>query len=91
MIINNKKIPIDDLLADINWENNTFQKVNSELILTNYQVAVLKKNKIPFESATSLNNLIYLINDSLGEIEDEELELILNEITERNYYENTNK
>lgn len=47
--------------------------------------------KIDYKNATSLNNLIYLINEAYEETLDEELEIILDEISERNYYENTNK
>ena len=86
-----EKFNLDDLLTNIDWNSNKLVKVNSNIVLTQYQTEILKSKKIPYESAGSLSNLIYLIDDALNEIEDEELEAILAEISERNYYENTHK
>ncbi len=91
MIINGEKVDFNDLLDNINWEDNKRIKVNDNINLTKYQISILKKNNINYESINSLNNLIYLINDVLNENDDEELEFVLEELSERNYYENTKK
>lgn len=88
---NNKNISINVLLSEIDFNKNKLRKVNSHLTLTEYQISILEKYDIPLESITSFNQLIFLINNALEEIDDEELEIILNEIAERNYYQNTKK
>ncbi|MDD2238752.1 MAG: hypothetical protein PHH51_02565 [Bacilli bacterium] len=89
--MNIKDINIKDLINNLDFESNKFKKINDYLNLTSYQISVLDRMKIDYKNATSLNNLIYLINEAYEETLDEELEIILDEISERNYYENTNK
>ena len=89
--MNIKDINIKDLINGLDFESNKFKKINDYLNLTSYQISVLDRMKIDYKNATSLNNLIYLINEAYEDTLDEELEIILDEISERNYYENTNK
>ncbi|NLL01424.1 MAG: hypothetical protein GX265_00125 [Mollicutes bacterium] len=88
---NNKEYSINNLLSEIDFNKNILKKINSQLILTEYQISILKRYHIPFESAKSYNQLIYFINNALAETEDEELEIVLDEISEKNYYQNTKK
>ena len=91
MLINGKEVGIDELLSNTNFEDNIQKSVNEGLTLTNYQIAVLSRYNIDYASTTSIKSLSYLIEDALADCDDEELELIADEIAERNYYENTNK
>ena len=88
MLINGKEVNIEEILQSSNFKEHLRQDNN--LGLSEYQISVLKRNKINSEVGT-LKELIYLINDTLIDCDDEALELILEEISERDYYENTNK
>lgn len=88
---NIKDVNIEDLLNNIDFNANKSKKINDHLNLTNYQINVLDRMKINYKSISTLSELIYLMNEAYDETLDEELDIILNEISERNYYENTNK
>ncbi|MDD4406504.1 MAG: hypothetical protein PHF30_00485 [Bacilli bacterium] len=89
--MNIKNINIEDLINNLDFKTNKLKKINDYLNLTSYQISVLDKMKIEYKNIVTLNELIYLINEAYEETLDEELEIILDEISERNYYENTNK
>lgn len=82
---------IDKLTKEIDFNANAFKKVNDNLYLTNYQIDVLKRNEINPENYNSLKDIIYIAEEVYEDTLDEELDLVLNELSERNYYENTNK
>jgi len=88
MLINGQKINIEDLIQ--NSDFNEHLRQDNLLGLSDYQMSVLKQNGINHE-LPSLKELIYLINNVLIDSDDEALEIILEEISERDYYENTNK
>lgn len=71
-------------------KDNTLVKVNN-FYLTNYQIEVLKKSGIEYESCSSLKEIIFECENILDEDDDEELEIILEQISENDYYQNTNK
>ena len=82
---------IDKLTKEIDFNANALKKVNDNLYLTNYQIDVLKRNEINPENYSSLKDIIYIAEEAYEDTLDEELDLVLNELSERNYYENTNK
>ena len=87
MKINNKEINIDDLVS----QKYMHKELDNGLFLSDYQIEVLQRNEInPYECG-SINELIYLIDETLEESDDEELDIISKEIIEFNYYTNTNK
>jgi len=88
MLINGQEINIEELLQ--NPDLSEYLRQDNNLGLSDYQISILKRNEINHEVST-LKELIYLINDALIDSDDEALELILEEISERDYYENTNK
>ena len=87
----NKEYNIKELLNSIDFNKNKLTKVNDKLMLTNYQIEVLKRFDIIPENYTSLSNIICDAEEVYKETLDEELDVILSELQERNYYENTNK
>lgn len=87
----NKEYNIKELLDSIDFNKNKLTKVNDKLMLTNYQIEVLKRFDIIPENYTSLSNIICDAEEVYEETLDEELDNILSELQERNYYENTNK
>lgn len=82
---------INKLANELDFTSNALKKVNDKLYLTNYQIDVLKRNEINPENYHSLKEIIYLAEEAYEETLDEELEIILDQLSERNYYENTNK
>lgn len=87
MNINNQDINIDDLVSD----KYMHKKLDNGLFLSDYQIEVLLRNSINPYKCGSINDLIFLIDEALDEIDDEELDMISKEIIEFNYYTNTNK
>lgn len=86
-----KEYDINELLNSIDFNENKLVKVNDKLMLTNYQIEVLKRFDIIPENYSNLSSIIYDTEIAYEEAEDEELDIILSELQERNYYENTNK
>lgn len=83
---------INDILNNIDFENNKLIKINNNLYLTNNQIDILKKYNIDYETSNSLRDLMIKIEDILDYEEDiPELEELLDKLSERNYYEFTNK
>lgn len=87
----NKEYNIKELLNSIDFNKNKLTKVNDKLMLTNYQIEVLKRFDITPENYSSLSSIISDAEEVYEETLDEELDAILSELQERNYYENTNK
>ena len=82
---------IKDILNNIDFDNNKLNKINNNLYLTNNQIVILKKFNIDYETSNSLRDLMLKIEDILNYDYDEELDNLLSILSERNYYENTNK
>lgn len=86
-----EKYDINKLVSQLDFESNKLQKVNDNLVLTKYQIDVLTRNGIDLQTITSLHDIIYEAEEVYEDTLDEELEQVLDELSERNYYENTNK
>ncbi len=86
-----EKYDINKLVSQLDFESNKLQKVNDNLVLTKYQIDVLTRNGIDLQTVTSLHDIIYEAEEVYEDTLDEELEQVLDELSERNYYENTNK
>lgn len=86
-----KDYNINDLLNNIDFESNRLVKVNNKLYLTNYQIEILNKYNIDYKSLGNLSSIIYVAEEILEEDDYEDLDEIIKELAERNYYENTNK
>lgn len=85
-----KDYNLNDLLNNIDFESNRLVKINNKLYLTNYQIEVLNKYEIDFQNL-NLSSIIFLGEEILEEDDYEDLDEIIRELAERNYYENTNK
>lgn len=88
MIINNQNVDIDDLVN----QKYMHKEVKKGLFLSDYQIEILNRYGIFVEEIGSVNEIIYLIDEILIDNADaEDLEAISREISEFNYYSNTNK
>ncbi len=88
MIIEKKEIDVDDLLD----KKYMHKKINDKLYLNDYQIDILNYYKIDYNACTTAKDLLFLI-DRILEEEDglEDLDAISKEISEFDYYHNTNK
>ena len=86
-----KDYNLNDLLNNIDFESNRLVKINNKLYLTNYQIESLNKYNIDYKSLGNLSSIIYVAEEILEEDDYEDLDEIIRELAERNYYENTNK
>ncbi len=82
---------IDELTNSINYEENFIGYTNGDVILSNKEMEVLKRNEINYETYNTMSRLLTDIDEILIDNDDEELESVAQSISERNYYMNTNK
>ena len=81
---------IENLVNDIDFEKNSINYINGEIVLTNREVELLNDLEIDYKAYTSMSSLINAIEDAIDD-EDPEIEEILKDMSDRNYYLNTNK
>ncbi len=83
---------IDALVGEMDFSANEFKTVG-KLMLTNHEIEVLKRYKIDCFRCNSLKEIIYEIEQIIDDMDivDEELESVSESISERDYYQNTNK
>ena len=99
MIKTNKQNDIDSLLNDLgielNIDNKSLKLRKNGLMLNDEQIGVLRRHNIDFEQYDSLNSLIFkieeYINDVGGYMDITDLDEVSRELSEQNYYNNTNK
>ena len=87
-----KEIDIENLVNQLDFETNNFNNING-LMLTNREILVLDKYKINYKNCKSLKEIIFEVEEILIDMDivDEELDFIAMSISERDYYQNTNK
>lgn len=86
-----KKYDINELLENINFNDYSFNDYGNGVLLTNYETQVLDKYKINYKNCQSLKELLYEIEDNLKDYIEDDLEQIAISISDRDYYQNTNK
>lgn len=68
-------------------KDDSWQKLRENgLILSDYQIEVLKRNGINYQLFGSIKEILFEINEILNEDDNEELEAIAKELDERDYY-----
>ena len=95
MIVNGKEYNINELMKNINTKSNQLNKIGS-FYLTNREIEILERNFIDYQTCTSLKDLIFKIQDiledeSLDTDDGDDLDYVLENISERDYYQNANK
>ena len=69
---------IDKLVSNMDFNSGKLNNING-LLLTNREIEVLDKYKIPYKNCSDLKQVLF------------EIEEVQMSISERDYYENTNK
>lgn len=87
-----KEYDIETLVSNIDFNSGSFQNING-MMLTNHEIEVLDRYKIPYKKCNSLKEVIFEIEEIIedSDIVDEDLDYISSTISERDYYQNTNK
>ncbi len=88
----NKEYNIADIVGKLDFSANEFKNVNG-LMLTNKEIEILDRYKINYRQCNSLKEILFQIEETLNnmEIVDEDLDSVSVTISERDYYQNTNK
>lgn len=84
---------IDSLVSELDFESNKLNTVGNNLMLTNKEIEILDRYKINYLKCNSLKEILFEIEEILNDMDivDEELDYISQSISERDYYQNTNK
>ena len=82
---------IKNILNTINFEDNKLIKINNNLYLTNNQIEILNRYDIEYQTSHNLRDLMLKIENIIDYENIEELELLLEKLSERQYYEEINK
>lgn len=85
-------VDIEKLVSNLDFESGELKQVG-KIQLTNKEIDILNQYHIPYQNCQSLKEVLYEIEAVLDDMDivDEELELISESISERDYYQNTNK
>ena len=75
-------------IADIDYQKLLHKNIENDIYLTQEQIEILEDNQIPYSKCKDIHELIFLLEQYS---DSEEIEAILQEVTEFNYYHNTNK
>lgn len=99
MIKTNKQNDIDTLLDDLgislNIENTQLKTRKNGLLLSDEQINILSNHNINYEQYQTLESLIFAIeeyiNDVQGYMDITDIDELSRQLSEQNYYNNTNK
>jgi hypothetical protein len=84
---------IDCLVSNLDFHSNKLNTVGNNLMLTNKEIEILDRYKINYLKCNSLKEILFEVEEILNDMDivDEELDQISQSISERDYYQNTNK
>lgn len=87
---------LEEVLTSISkdFEKNKLQYIKHNVYLTNYEIEILNQYEIDYEICYSQKELLQKIENKMRYLEEEEqdeLEQVLMNIAERDYYQNTRK
>lgn len=83
---------IDKLVGEMDFSANHLNNVG-KVLLTNKEIEVLDRYNIEYKKCGSLKEIIFEIEEILNDdsFDCDDLELVSESISERDYYQNTNK
>ena len=84
---------IDCLVSNLDFHSNKLNTVGNNLMLTNKEIEILDRYKINYLKCNSLKEILFEVEEILNDMDivDEELDQISQSISERDYYQNTNR
>ena len=83
---------IDKLVSNMDFNSGKLNNING-LLLTNREIEVLDKYKIPYKNCSDLKQVLFEIEEVISDMDivEDDLDYISSTISERDYYQNTNK
>jgi len=83
---------IDKLVSNMDFNSGKLNNING-LLLTNREIEVLDKYKIPYKNCSDLKQVLFEIEEVINDMDivEDDLDYISSTISERDYYQNTNK
>ena len=91
MKINNQEINIEDAIKYADYDKLLLRHRDNDLLLSDYQIDVLKRNDIDYFKYANINQLLFDIEEILNIEYDEELDNVSSQLAELSYYKNTKK
>ena len=94
MIVNGKKYDVDDLVKSMDYKANMLNG-QGDYMLTGNEISILSRNGIDYQKYSSYKDLIFELNnilydEDLANEDADELEWVLENISERDYYQCSN-
>ena len=91
MKINNQEINVTDAINYADVDSLILKRRSNDLLLSDYQIEVLKRNQIDYIKYASINQLLFDIEEILNTEYDEELDNVSSQLAELSYYKDTKK
>lgn len=93
MIFKGNDLDVDKLIDKLDISSSFITYRNNDIFLSRNQINVLTRNQIDYKKYSNLSSLIFEIEEAInsGAIVDEELDNLLENLAEFNYYKNTKK
>lgn len=77
---------LNEIVSDI--EKNMHNNIHKDIYLNDKQLALLNMYNINYKDFNSLSSLIFYLENNF---DDEDIDILIDELSEFNYYHNTNK
>lgn len=99
MIKTNKQNEIESLMKDLgitlDIEKTSLKQRKNGLLLSDEQIEILKRHNIDYENYNNLGSLIFKIEEYIEEVGNymdiTDIDELSKQLSEQNYYQNTNK
>lgn len=93
MIFKGNDLDVDKLVDKLDIASSFITYRNNDIFLSRNQINVLMRNQINYKKYSNLSSLIFDIEEAINSdiVVDEELETLLENLAEFNYYKNTKK
>lgn len=99
MIKTNKQNDIDSLISELgitlDIESRKLKLRKNGLLLSDDQIEILKRHNINYENYNNLSSLIFKIEEYIEEVGNymdiTDIDELSKQLSEQNYYQNTNK
>lgn len=91
MFINDREINVKDAIDFANQEELLLKHRKNNMLLSDYQINVLKQNGFDYLKYSNIHDLLFDIEELLNDDYNEELDLVSSQISEYIYYNETKK
>lgn len=86
MKILGKEVSVDDAVRYADIDKVLVKRRENNILLSDYQVEVLKRANIDYKSFINMHELLFEIEEYLNEVYDDEVDLVGKQLAEYVYY-----